>query len=249
MRPAALFRTSPPTSSPRPRGGRHLFRNQNSGPLQGSYRVATRTLPWPEFVFSLWPAQPTSWAWPTQQGLPGSASRFSARTPKPVSRQPRTAQAPRMVRCVGHVVVRRVPYRLGSPPPTRKNTSLQGSCGNKKWPLLDGGRAHKDAGWCVLLAGRGSTRLRGGVVRLGSCFYKCVFGPSWVSSLMHFWSSVFVPISSQDTFSKMSSAVLAVGDFCSPLRSPRRGGHADIRLAAPRLVVAALRRCAEIATG
>ncbi|KAK7990233.1 hypothetical protein PG990_014513 [Apiospora arundinis] len=70
-----------------------------------------------------------------------------------------------MVRCVGHVVVRRVPYRLGSPPPTRKNTSLQGSCGNKKWPLLDGGRAHKDAGWCVLLAGRGSTRLRGGVLR------------------------------------------------------------------------------------
>ncbi|KAK8848338.1 hypothetical protein PGQ11_014818 [Apiospora arundinis] len=73
-----------------------------------------------------------------------------------------------MVRCVGHVVVRRVPYRLGSPPPTRKNTSLQGSCGNKKWPLLDGGRAHKDAGWCVLLAGRGSTRLRGGVGSYGS---------------------------------------------------------------------------------
>ncbi|KAK8006757.1 hypothetical protein PG989_000747 [Apiospora arundinis] len=78
-----------------------------------------------------------------------------------------------MVRCVGHVVVRRVPYRLGSPPPPRrrqleKNTSLQGSCGNKKWPLLDGGRAHKDAGWCVLLAGRGSTRLRSGVGSYGS---------------------------------------------------------------------------------
>ena len=120
MRTAALFRTRPPTSSLRPRGGRHLFRNQNSGPLQGSYRVATRTLPWPEFVFSLWPAQPTSWAWPTQQGLPGSASRFSARTPKPVSRQPRTAQAPSMVRCAGHVDVRRVPYRLGSPLPPRR---------------------------------------------------------------------------------------------------------------------------------
>lgn len=243
MRLAALYPMRPLTSSSLPRG--LCCRG-----FLSRYRVATRTLPWPEFFFSLWPAQPTSWAWPTQQGLPGSASRFSARTPKPVSRQPRTAQALRMVRCVGHVVARRVPYRLGSPPPpTRKNTSLQGSCRNKKWPLLDGGRAHEDAGWCVLLAGRGSTRLPGGVVRLGSCFYKCVFGPRWVSSLTHSWSPVFVPISSQGTFSKMSSAVLAVGVFCSPLRSPRRGGHADIRLAAPRLVVAALRRCAEIATG
>lgn len=201
--------------------------------------------------FSLWPAQPTSWAWPTQQGLPGSASRFSARTPKPVSRQPRTAQALRMVRCVGHVVARRVPYRLGSPPPPRRRQlektpryrvaaeTKNGHCSTAGGPTRTPGGASRSP----------DAALRGGVVRLGSCFYKCVFGPSWVSSLTHFWSSVFVPISSQDTFSKMSSAVLAVGVFCSPLRSPRRGGHADIRLAAPRLVVAALRRCAEIATG
>lgn len=115
--------------------------------------------------------------------------------------------------------------------------------------FLGPGGVHEQARGFVVLVGRGSTRRRTNMALREHRFQNCVLGSSWVTSLIHFQSSATIQISSPDTFPNIDFTACFVLALCDSFESPRPREQEDIRLGPVRLVVAAVSRLEDFATG
>lgn len=87
------------------------------------------------------------------------------------------------------------------------------------------------------------------IVKTSTVFPKRTFGQSWSDVFTHFWSTVHIQISSQDTIVDISFPTQAIASPSGPFDSPSLGEPAGMRTVHVVLVVAAFWRRGRLLQG